>query len=114
MEECTEMGSMPCEPIVVLATAGRAEAEVIARTLASEGYAACVNVIDAISFYKWEGELCEHPEQLLIIKTTRDHGDATIDRIRELHSYDLPEMLLLPVVGGYPPYLQWLCKEVRQ
>lgn len=108
------MGSMQQEPVVILVTAGREEAAAIARTLVSEGCAACVNIIDVTSFYRWKGELCEDPEQLLIIKTTRDQSDATISRVRELHSYDLPEMILLPVVGGYLPYLQWLCDEVRR
>jgi periplasmic divalent cation tolerance protein len=63
--------------------------------------------------YRWKGDLCQDREQLLIIKTVRDRVDTVIRRIAALHSYDLPEMIVLPVTGGYPPYLQWLGDEVK-
>jgi periplasmic divalent cation tolerance protein len=50
---------------------------------------------------------------LMIIKTTRDRAGSAMARLRELHSYELPEMLVLPVTGGYPPYLEWLFQEIR-
>ncbi len=108
------MGSMEEEPVIILSTAGREEGAGIARKLVEEHYAACVNITGVTSCYRWEGELCQDQEQLLIIKTTRERAGAVMSRIRELHSYELPEMILLPVTGGYPPYLQWLRDEVRE
>jgi periplasmic divalent cation tolerance protein len=100
--------------VIILTTAGRDEGAVIARVLVEEHYAACVNINAVTSFYRWEGKCCEDPEQLLIIKTTRDRADATMNRIRDLHSSELPEMIILPVSGGYPPFLQWVSDEVRR
>jgi len=105
---------MQQEPVIILTTAGEKESAAIARALVEEHRAACVNITGVTSFYRWEGELCQDQEQLLIIKTTRDRADAVMSRIRELHSYELPEMILVPVTGGYPPYLQWICDEVGQ
>ncbi|NYT17196.1 MAG: divalent-cation tolerance protein CutA [Methanomicrobiales archaeon] len=105
---------MPQEPVIIITTAGEKESALIARALVEEHRAACVNITGVTSFYRWEGELCRDQEQLLIIKTTGDRSDAVMNRIRELHSYDLPEMILVPVTGGYPPYLQWIRDEVRQ
>ncbi|NYT06717.1 MAG: divalent-cation tolerance protein CutA [Methanomicrobiales archaeon] len=102
------------EPVIIFTTASSAESAGIAKTLIEEHLAACVNVTGVTSFYRWEGEFCQDQEHLLIIKTTRDRADAAMSRIREIHSYDLPEMILLPVAGGYPPYLQWVRDEVRQ
>jgi periplasmic divalent cation tolerance protein len=105
---------MQQEPVIILTTAGKEDAAVIARVLVEEHRAACVNIAGVTSFYRWEGEFCEDQEQLLIIKTTRDRADAVMGRIREIHPYELPEMIMLQVAGGYPPYLQWIRDEVRQ
>jgi periplasmic divalent cation tolerance protein len=103
---------MQQEPVIILTTAGEAESAAIARALIEEHHAACVNVTGVTSFYRWEGEVCRDQEQLLIIKTTRDRAGTVMSRIHELHSYELPEMILVPVTGGYPPYLQWIRDEV--
>jgi periplasmic divalent cation tolerance protein len=104
---------MPAEAVVILSTAGEGEAPSIAETLVNEHYAACVNIANVRSFYHWNGELCRDQELLMIIKTTRERAGAAMARLRELHSYELPEMLVLPVSGGYPPYLEWLSQEIR-
>jgi periplasmic divalent cation tolerance protein len=104
---------MPAEAVVILSTAGEGEAPSIAETLVKEHYAACVNIARVRSFYHWKGELCRDKELLMIIKTTRDRAGAAMARLRELHSYELPEMLVLPVSGGYPAYLEWLSQETR-
>lgn len=101
------------EPVIILSTAGESEAPVIARALVEEHLAACVNITGVTSVYWWKGDLCQDREQLLIIKTVRDKVDTTIGRIAELHSYELPEMIVLPITGGYPPYLQWLGDEIH-
>ena len=103
------------EPLVVLVTAGSAEeAESIAGALVAEKLAACVNVIPGItSVYRWQGAVQRDQELLLLVKTCRDVLDDVVRRVRELHSYDLPETIALPLVGGSAPYLAWLVGEVR-
>jgi periplasmic divalent cation tolerance protein len=99
---------------VVLVTAGsREEAERLAETLVGERLAACVNLVGPIrSIYRWKGEVCRDDEQLLVIKTTRESCAALERRVRELHSYDVPEVLVLPIEGGSEAYLAWLREQV--
>jgi len=105
--------SMPAEAVVIFSTAGEREAPSIAETLVKEHFASCVNITPVRSFYHWNGELCRDQEMLMMIKTTRERSGATMARLREIHSYELPEMLVLSVTGGYPPYLEWLSEEAR-
>jgi len=104
---------MDDDPVIILSTAGEKEAKGIAQALVMQRLAACVNITRVESVYQWEGALCEDREQLLIIKTVRGQVDAVLREIRSLHSYELPEMIVVPVAGGYPPYLQWLAEETR-
>lgn len=101
------------EPVIILSTAGESEAPVIAKALVEEHLAACVNITGVTSVYRWKGDLCQDREQLLIIKTIRERVDAVISRIVALHSYELPEMIVLPITGGYLPYLEWLEDEIQ-
>jgi periplasmic divalent cation tolerance protein len=103
------------EPLVVLVTAGsQEEAEAIAQALVAERLAACVNVVPGItSVYRWQGKVQRDQECLLVVKSRRDVLDDLVRRVRELHSYDLPETIALPLVGGSAPYLAWLVGEVR-
>jgi periplasmic divalent cation tolerance protein len=105
--------SMDDEPVIILSTAGEVEAKGIAQALVMQHLAACVNITGVASVYRWKGDLCEDREQLLIIKTVNGQVDSVMREIRNLHSYELPEMIVLPVAGGYPPYLQWLAEETR-
>ena len=99
----------------VLVTAPSTEAEGLARALVEEGLAACVNLIPGIrSFYRWEGQVQDDSEVLLVIKTGSERCDALAERVRELHSYDLPEVLALPVAGGSRRYLDWVRAESCQ
>lgn len=89
-------------------TAGR-----IARTLVDERLAACVNVLPAIrSIYRWQGAISDDAEVLAIIKTTAERYPALAARITELHPYQVPEIIALPLAAGHPPYLAWLAGEV--
>lgn len=101
------------EFIVVFVTAGSpAEGERLARALVEERLAACVNRMAPVqSVYRWEGQLEESEEQLLIIKTQRDHFTALQKRVRELHSYAVPEIIALPVIDGSQDYLRWLSEQ---
>ena len=98
------------DALVVLVTAGsESEAETIARTLLDERLAACVTVGGPIrSLYRWQGRLADDREWQLVIKTRSDLFDALADRVRALHSYDVPEIIGLPVTVGNPAYLEWL------
>ena len=101
------------EFIVVYVTAGSStEGERLARALVEERLAACVNRIAPVhSFYRWEGKLEQSEEQLLIIKTERRLFAALEKRVRELHSYAVPEIVALPIIDGSQDYLRWLSEQ---
>ncbi len=101
------------EAFIILCTCGtHEEAERIARTLVAEGLAACVNIVPGIrSIYRWQGKIEESAEELLLIKTTGDNWNSLESRVRELHSYDTPEILKLAIAGGSQEYLGWLIAE---
>jgi periplasmic divalent cation tolerance protein len=73
------------------------------------GLAACVNRISGLtSVYKWEGEMKSGTEVLLLIKTTSDRCDALIADLLNIHPYELPEIIAVPVIAGHQPYLDWI------
>ena len=100
----------PTDALVVLVTTGSTEeAGKIARALVEERLAACVNLVPAIrSFYRWQGEIVDDAEVLLVVKSSRARFAALEERVRELHSYDVPEVLALEVGAGSAAYLEWL------
>jgi periplasmic divalent cation tolerance protein len=89
----------------------------VARILVGEKLAACVNVLDAVSIYSWreggDDKLQNDAEALAIIKTTADRFEALAKRIVELHPYEVPEVIALPVLGGHAPYLAWVASGTR-
>ena len=95
---------------LVLTTAGsEAQARAIARGLVERRLAACVTIVaQACSVYRWKGEVHEEDEKLLLIKSAERLFEPLRDAIRELHSYDVPEVLALPVARGDLAYLDWL------
>jgi periplasmic divalent cation tolerance protein len=100
--------------VVFTTTADTAEAEKIARALVERRLAACVNILPQVrAIYRWQGKVEDATEILLIIKTTAAHSPAVRDAIRELHSYDVPECIALPVADGSPDYLKWLTESVQ-
>jgi len=98
---------------VVLMTAGTAEeAAALAQSLVQERLAACVNIVGPIrSVYRWQGRVEDGAEHLLIAKTQQGLVERLAARVRELHSYQVPEVLSLPIDYGWPPYLAWLTAE---
>jgi periplasmic divalent cation tolerance protein len=102
------------EVVLVLSTAPDDEStDTLARTLVEEKLAACVNVLPSMtSVYRWQGTLERSVERQLIIKTTRDTLPALRSRFVELHSYELPEFIVLDVTGGSDEYLAWIAREV--
>lgn len=85
----------------------------MAHALVQEQLAACVNRLTGVqSVYRWLGRVEESEEDLLIIKTRADLFDRLKSRIRELHSYSVPEIIALPIVDGNEDYLNWLAEQV--
>ena len=104
------MNTPPDECLIVMVTAGSAEeADRIAAALVDERLAACVNVLGpARSVYRWQGEIERAEEWLLIIKTTGPVFPTLEARVKALHSYEMPEVITLPVVAGSDAYLAWV------
>ncbi|MBU0495974.1 MAG: divalent-cation tolerance protein CutA [Chloroflexi bacterium] len=96
--------------MVVLVTAGSLdEAVSIGRAVVEERLAACANVVPGVrSIYRWQGTVHDDPEVLLVIKTRADRFDQLAHRVQELHSYDVPEIIALPLATGSSRYLAWL------
>jgi len=104
---------LPGEVRVVFITAPEvAVGRRIASALVEERLAACVNLVPGIiSIYRWDGGVQEDAEVLLVVKTNEARCSELADRVRELHPYDLPELLALPAVGGSAAYLDWVRQE---
>ncbi|MGH2348032.1 MAG: divalent-cation tolerance protein CutA [bacterium] len=99
---------------VFVTTSSAEEAQRIARAVVDERLAACANVLGAVaSRYWWQGQVEEASEVLLILKTRQDLLDALTARVRSMHSYTVPEVIGLPIVGGNPDYLAWIDESVE-
>ena len=98
------------DKVLVLTTTGNeAEARKIAHELIERQLAACVNIVPRIqSVYRWEGKVETAEEYLLVIKTTKSRSAEVQAAIRELHSYDLPECIVISLEGGSAEYLKWI------
>ena len=85
-----------------------------AQSLVEERLAACVNLLAPMeSVYRWEGNIEQETERQVVIKTSRDRVAMLWDRIRELHPYDVPEFLVLPIVDGNDAYLRWVADSTQ-
>jgi periplasmic divalent cation tolerance protein len=104
------------EFVVVLVTAGsHDEAVRIGRALVDERLAGCANVVGPIrSIYRWQGAVEDAAEHLLLIKARAADVPALEARVRVLHSYDVPEVIALPIVLGSAPYLAWLAEATAR
>jgi periplasmic divalent cation tolerance protein len=102
-------------PVVVLSAVGaQPDAQKIARALVEERLAACVNVVPGVvSVYRWKGVVEKEDELLLIIKTIGERVEPLKARLLQLHPYELPEVVVIPIGGGHAPYLAWLEEQVR-
>lgn len=98
---------------IVLTTAGsQEEAGRIAHALVERRLAACVNIVPQIeSVYRWQGKVETATEWLLLIKTQADLYERVHDAVKELHSYDLPECVMLEVSAGSQQYLEWIAEN---
>lgn len=107
--------SNPSARIVLTTTSDVEEAGRLGRTLVEEHLAACASVVPSVhSIYQWQGEVESSTESMVLLKTTQDKLAALEARLHELHSYQTPEFLVLPVEAGSQSYLAWLQNCLRE
>jgi periplasmic divalent cation tolerance protein len=97
--------------VLILSTVPESDSSRIAGTLVSERLVACVNAAPVQSCYRWKGGICRDREELLIMKTREGLFPRVMNRLKELHPYELPEILSIPVGGGSAAYLEWVLGE---
>jgi periplasmic divalent cation tolerance protein len=98
--------------LVLVSAPSEGEATAIAQSLVQEKLAACVSLMPIQSIYRWQDRIQTEPEWQLIIKTTQDGFDALQHRVLELHSYEVPEILAIPIQTGSAMYLSWISANV--
>jgi len=95
--------------IIFITASSNEEAGKIAETLVREKLAACVNIIPGVkSTYWWEGNVCQEDEVLLLAKTVNSLFPAVMDRVKSLHSYEVPEIISFPIAEGSSDYVRWI------
>jgi periplasmic divalent cation tolerance protein len=99
--------------LVWVSAGSEAEASAIAQALVQEQLAACVSIMPMTSVYTWESQLCQTQEWQLLIKTKRSCFDSLKQRVTEIHSYDVPEIIATPVEVGSKAYLNWINASVH-
>ncbi len=108
-----ERAAVPDYTVVLVTINSEAAAQSVAQVLVQEKLAACVNFFPVQSVYIWQGQLQQDPEWQLIIKTATQNFAALANRLTEIHPYDVPEILALPVQQGAQPYLNWLSAQLQ-
>ncbi len=98
--------------IVWVTAPSRTEAEAIAEALVESGLAACVSLSPIQSIYTWQGQVNKEEEFQLTIKTDLRQFTRIESTVKSLHSYEVPEIISLPILGGYAPYLNWISESV--
>ncbi len=97
------------DEILVIVSCKEIEAQSIAKPLIEEKLAACISIVPAVkSMYIWQDKFCEETESLLLIKTNRACWSDLEKRIKIIHSYEVPEIIAIPIQLGHKPYLDWL------
>lgn len=104
------------EPALLYITVpNREEAISLSRELIHERLIACANILDnMLSLYRWQGEIQHGHEVVVVAKTLTSHLERVIARVRERHSFDVPSILAVPLIGGNPDYIQWMRNELRE
>ena len=100
--------------VVFITCAKRTEAEKIAGALVSSRLAACVSIIPGVeSIFRWEGKIDNAKEALLVVKTRQGLFSKLVKKVKSMHSYEVPEIIALPVVCGEPSYLKWINQSLQ-
>ncbi len=94
--------------LVMITAPNEEEAHLISRTLLEEKLIACANRFPVNSIYTWQGKVEDEGEVMLLCKTREKNLDAIIARVKELHSYEVPEIIAFPIIGGSMDYLDWV------
>ncbi len=95
--------------LVLVTTGSQEEGQQIARALVDSGLAACVNIVPGLrSIYRWQGRIWDEGEFLLLIKTRMSLFERVEGKVKEVHSYEVPEIIAIPIVQGSETYLTWL------
>ena len=98
---------------IYITTQDEKEARQIGKTLVEEKLAACVNIHPIKSIYRWEGQIQEDDEMALFVKTKAELADEVIQRVKELHSYEVPCIVSLSIEKGYPDFLKWIEESTK-
>lgn len=97
------------EVVIIITASNEDEAVRIARILLEEKLAACVNIHQKVrSLYWWEGKILDEGETMMIIKTRKGHVEKIVKKVKEVHSYTVPEIIALPIIDGSDDYLRWI------
>ena len=99
--------------LVMVTVGSEAEGETIAQTLLTEKLAACISITPIASFYTWQGEMNQDKEWQLVIKTRFKLFEKLEDRIKNLHSYEVPEIIAIPILAGSSAYLNWVTDNTQ-
>jgi periplasmic divalent cation tolerance protein len=99
--------------IVLVTASSQEEGKAIAQALVKAKLAACVTLMPVQSIYTWQGQLMDEQEWQMIIKTDLSQFSRLEKKIQELHSYEVPEIIALPILAGSQPYLQWISENVK-
>ncbi|TFG47255.1 MAG: divalent-cation tolerance protein CutA [Dehalococcoidia bacterium] len=100
--------------IILITAADNEEAKLIAQVLLEQRKAACVNIVSSVSsIFRWQGVIKNETESLLIVKSSAALLNDVIETVKEVHSYETPEIIALPIIGGSADYLEWLDESVE-
>ena len=108
-----QKGGCAKEICVIYSTVPPSRSSDLAKRLLEKDLVACVNITPVRSLYRWNGELCDDGEHLLIMKTKKSLAELVVRALRDMHPYELPEIIVLPVDTGHQPYLDWVHGETR-
>jgi periplasmic divalent cation tolerance protein len=114
MAQDLDQKNLPQYGIVFVTASSQPEAEAIAQALLQCRLAACVSLTPIRSLYTWKGDVQDEAEWQLMIKTELQNFPQIEAKVRELHSYEVPEVIALPIVAGSEAYLSWISEQVRQ
>lgn len=106
--------TMPKTIVIFITASSRDEAKKIGQLLVEENLVACCNILQSVeSIFRWQGRLLHEEEVLMICKTREDLFNTVENRVRQLHSYEVPEIIALPISQGSKNYLDWVAQETK-
>jgi periplasmic divalent cation tolerance protein len=100
--------------VVLITVCSKKEAQRLAKALLNNKLAACINIVDKVrSLFWWQKKIDSADELLLVAKTRKSKLKALMAKVKSIHSYTVPEIIALPIVAGYGPYLSWIDESLR-